>query len=116
MSRAVVVKSFAELAELLGPEDLSADPVADPSAEPTAAGGPTANETDLAVLLASLEEAGKTLAAVAQRDHEAKESALRELERYDAVVSQQREAEHGEQQQDYQPHGQRHAPLTLHSR
>lgn len=93
MSRAVVVKSFAELAELLGPEDRPADPAADPSAYPPTAGGPTANEADLAVLLANLEEAGKTLGAVARRDREAKESALRELERYDAVAAQQREAE-----------------------
>ncbi len=88
MSHATVIKSFAELAELLGPDDLAPERVvADlpPSRAP--------EKPDLAAVLADLEEAGTTLEAVTRQDQEARASALRDLERYDALASQRREAE-----------------------
>lgn len=93
MSRAVVVKSFAELAELLGPEGLAGDPVADPIFTPDLQTSSSQQEPDLAGLLADLEAASATLAAVSRRDQEAKASALRDLERYESLVAQQQEAE-----------------------
>ena len=93
MSRSIVVKSFAELAEVLSLDELPEGPVSevvDSTAPPAAA------ETavfDLTSLLAELETASATLAAVARRDHEARALALRDLAQYDALVARQREAE-----------------------
>lgn len=93
MSRStIVLKSFAELANVL---DLDARPeapaeVVAEESTPVALAEPAA---DLAGLLAELEAASATLASVARQDEETRALALRDLERYDALVAQQREAE-----------------------
>jgi hypothetical protein len=73
-------------AEVLPAE--TAEPPAPPPTVPAAAGTP-----DLARLLAELEAAGATLAAVARRDQDARAVALRDLERYDRQLAHQQEAE-----------------------
>ena len=93
MSRSIVVKSFAELAEVLSLDELPEGPVSevvDSTAPPAAA---ETAVSDLTSLLADLETASATLASVARRDHEARALALRDLEQYNALVARQREAE-----------------------
>ncbi len=93
MSRSIVLKSFAELAEVLNLDDLPEGPVpgvADSTAPPAEL---QTAVPDLASLLAQLEEAGATLAAIGRRDQETRASALRDLEQYDSLVARQREAE-----------------------
>ena len=92
MSRSIVLKSFAELAEVLNLEESPEEPCAEPAGE---ASSPTIEAAipDFASLLGELEEASATLAAIARRDQEARASALRDLEQYDALVVRQREAE-----------------------
>jgi hypothetical protein len=93
MSRSIVVKSFAELAELLNVDE----PAEGPAPETPETALPRATQEmapfDLGALLAELEEASASLAAVARRDQEARVAALRELEEYDSLVARQREAE-----------------------
>lgn len=93
MSRSIVVKSFAELAEVLNLDDLPEGPATDVAEEVAAPPIPKSPTADLAGLLAELETASATLAAVARRDQEARALALRDLEQYDALVARQREAE-----------------------
>ncbi len=54
---------------------------------------PTEPPADLGDLLAELEAAGATLATITRQDQETRAAALRDLERYDALVAKQREAE-----------------------
>jgi len=93
MSRSIVVKSFAELAEVLDLDELPDGPA---DAMPEQSNDPAASveaNVDLAGLLVELEAAGATLATVTRQDQEARALALRDLEQYDALVGQQREAE-----------------------
>src|SRR6187402_493041 len=96
MSQTTVVKSFADLPRLLSLDDLPAgsdeaieEPATPPaipdnSIEPVAESGVT---IDLGDLLAELEAASATLAAVARQDAETRSLALRDLERYDALAA-----------------------------
>lgn len=92
MSQGIVVKSFEELASLFPTEDLPPDPPGagedDPPQSTRHNGG-----ADLANLLTELEAAGVALARVIVRDQEARSLALRDLERYDSLIGQQRDAE-----------------------
>src|SRR5579883_2576775 len=93
MSRStIVLKSFAELANVL---DLDARPEAPAGmvVEESTPVAPAEPAADLAGLLAELEAASATLATIARQDQETRALALRDLEQYDALVAQQREAE-----------------------
>lgn len=93
MSGKIVLKSFAELADALALSALAdgpADDAVEPTEPPPQPNGPV---PDLAALLAEMEQASATLATVARRDQETRALALRDLEQYDAVVSEQRRAE-----------------------
>lgn len=99
MSRpTIVLKSFAELADVLdldtlptGPADAMAEEATSiTEATPITPADPPA---DLTGLLAELEAASATLTTVARQDQETRAVALRDLERYDALVAEQREAE-----------------------
>jgi hypothetical protein len=72
--------------------DGEADPVVEACA-PAALRSPEGGAPELAGLLAALEEAGATLAAIARRDQEARAAALRDLAEYDRLLAQQRRAE-----------------------
>jgi hypothetical protein len=93
MAHCITLKSFAELGEALNVEELTPDddeaPVEEPQ-PPRMLANPT---RDLTALLEDLETAAATLATIARRDEEARAVALRDLERYDSLVSRQREAE-----------------------
>jgi hypothetical protein len=98
MSQSIRVHSFTELAELLGVEDLESPAADEPeSAEIRASGGhDTTPMTDqsviLAGLLARLEAATTTLSSLAQQDQQARETARRDLERYDILTRGAQEA------------------------
>jgi hypothetical protein len=93
MSRSIVLKSFAELANVLDFDALPDGPT-DAVAEGTAPSVPAEPAADLAGLLAELEVASATLTTVARQDQETRTLALRDLAQYDALVAEQREAEH----------------------
>ena len=93
MSRSIVVKSFAELAEVLNLDGLPEGPIAEFAESTTQSATQETAVPDLTGLLAELEEASATLAAVVRRDQEARALALRDLEQYDAVVARRQEAE-----------------------
>lgn len=93
MSGSIVVKSFAELAEVLKLDELPEGPCDDTTNTAAAERDQARATTNLESLLAELEEAGASLAAIAHRDREARETALRDLGQYDALMAQQREAE-----------------------
>jgi hypothetical protein len=133
MPQKIVLKSFAELADVLDVLDLggpAADAESPPEPEPDLSGpvwdaataGPEPEAEadtavalaahpaqpsevgdgsapagpavpDLAGLLAELDRAGATLATVVRQDQEARALARRDLERYDALVADQRQAE-----------------------
>lgn len=93
MSHSITLKSFAELAEALNIEELTPDDDEAPVKEPQPTGMLANPSTDLTALLEGLETATATLATIARRDEEARAVALRDLERYDSLVSRQREAE-----------------------
>src|SRR5262245_53835242 len=102
MSQTMVVKSFADLPRLLNLDELpqaSADTAEnvvpeEQEAEPALGIAATGNATvDLLELLAELEAASASLAAIARQDQETRALALRELERYDAVAESLRQAE-----------------------
>jgi hypothetical protein len=95
MSNQIVVNSFAELAEVLKVQDLAPAPTKEIKQEavlPPELGDQTGG---LADLLARLERASATLAAVARRDAEDRDLAMSELDRYDALVAEQGSAESG---------------------
>jgi len=98
MSQSIVLKSFAELAEALDLEEVPEEtppPEACVPEPPAEAPDPQLNLQDL---LLELQAAGATLAAISRRDQEARTVALRDLERYDGIVSRQREAEQAHEQ------------------
>src|SRR5690242_5247979 len=90
MSKQITVTSFEELAQVFQSEQVAPDAGerVEHLAEPT-----LTDPSELAELIAELQRAGGTLAAIARKDDEARRQALSELERYDALVSQQAEAE-----------------------
>ena len=93
MSEQIVLKSFAELADALDLSALAdgpADGAVEPTAPPPQPDGPT---PDLSELLAELEAASATLAAVARQDQATRALALRDLEQYDALAATLRDAE-----------------------
>jgi hypothetical protein len=92
MSRSIVLKSFAELANVLDLDTLPDGP-ADIVTEETTPTPPAEPAADLAGLLAELEAASATLATVARQDQETRTLALRDLAQYDALVAEQCEAE-----------------------
>lgn len=96
MSQSITLKSFAELGEALNIEDLPADQEEAP-VEEAASTTPATCTPNLKDLLAELEAAGATLATIARRDEEARSVALRDLERYDALIARQHEAEEAQQ-------------------
>ncbi len=92
MSRSIVLKSFAELANVLDLDALPDSP-AEVVTEETTPTPPVEPAADLAGLLAELEAASATLATVARQDQETRTLALRDLAQYDALVAEQRQAE-----------------------
>jgi len=92
VSHSIVVKSFAEIANIL---DLDNQP--DEMAGTVNEQGPCNSDTDpigdLASLLAELEVASATLTTISRQDQETRAVALRDLEQYDALVAEQRQAE-----------------------
>ena len=102
MSHSVVVKSFADLPRLLdldalppGPADVSNESPAEARIPDHVMESAARSEStvDLADLLAELEAASATLAAVARQDEETRALAVRDLERYDAVAAMLGQAE-----------------------
>ena len=93
MSQTIVLKSFADLADVLGFTDLPLELSADPAKTPTTPTDSTVAAGDLTDLLAEIETASAQLASILRQDQEARTSALRDLERHDALVGRQREAE-----------------------
>lgn len=93
MSGTIVLKSFAELADALDLSALVDGPVAPTAPFPR----PDDPAPDLVGLLAELEHASAMLATVGLQDQETRALALRELERYDAIVAEQRRAEQARQ-------------------
>jgi hypothetical protein len=93
MSQSIVLNTFAELADALDLDALRQDPIPDESVNPPLPEPAADPPSDLAALLEELQRAGATLTAIARRDQEAKTEALRDLERYDQLVTHQREAE-----------------------
>ena len=93
MSRSIIVKSFAELAEVLNLDELPDGPADAMPEQPREPAASVDANVDPAGLLAELEAAEATLATVTRQDQEARALALRDLEQYDALVGQQHEAE-----------------------
>lgn len=102
MSQTMVVKSFADLPRLLNLDELPPDPVVvveEAPADRLESGTDIASDADdvsmvdLTDLLAELEAASASLAAVARQDQETRALAMRDLERYDAVAESLRQAE-----------------------
>src|SRR5581483_4085393 len=104
MSSQIVLKSFADLAQLLDPAELAAEPAAETAASPdgeAAAAVPaipidadppaepveTESSLDVDALLAELESAGATLTRVARQDEEARTLARRDLETHDELAA-----------------------------
>lgn len=94
----IVLKSFAELAEALDFDEPADERtvVEDTGAERVPDASPPARDPQ--ELLTELQSASATLAAIARRDQEARTVALRDLERYDAVVARGHEAEQAHEQ------------------
>jgi hypothetical protein len=92
LSQGIVVKSFEELASLFPTEDLPPD-LPEVEADDSSRHRFHNDGNDLANLFTELEAAGVALARVIVRDQEARTLALRDLERYDALIRQQRDAE-----------------------
>jgi hypothetical protein len=88
----VVLKSFAELEAFFPACDPVAGPNPDKVDEPVP--GAQGAGSDLSALLRELETAGTALARIIVRDQEERALAARDLARYDALVAQQREADH----------------------
>ncbi len=95
MSQAPVLKSLAELGDFFDlPEPMPEVAEDNVGAKPLDASEAfTLPVPELAELLAQLEVAGATLATVARQDQETRAVALRDLERYDAAVGAQAEAD-----------------------
>lgn len=94
MSQSIVVKSFAELANLFPEDDVqSFDESADALPSLTSAVGRSDSGIDLSELVEELDAARVTLARMIVKDQEERATALRDLERYDTLARQQEEAE-----------------------
>ena len=102
MSQTTVVKSFADLPHLLNLDELPPGPAETVDESPPEACFPdivvesdaqAESTIDLADLLAELEAASATLAAVARQDEETRALAVRDLERYDILAVTVRQAE-----------------------
>jgi hypothetical protein len=102
MSQTTVVKSFADLPQLLslddlppGPDEASEEPASPPAIPDGSIEAVAESEAtiDLGDLLAELEAASVTLAAVARQDAETRSLALRDLERYDVLAATLYQAE-----------------------
>ena len=91
MSQSIVVKSFAELAELIELDDLPAESITGAGESLTESESLVDTVVDLGVLLAELQAASATLTSFAHQDEEAREVALRDLEQYEGFVAQERE-------------------------
>jgi len=93
-----VFKSFAELANALDLDALSAEPIPDESVDRVLPEPAAIPPSHLAALLEELQRAGATLTAIARRDEEARAEAFRDLERHDALLARLREAERARDQ------------------
>ena len=93
MSHSIVVKSFAELAELIELDDLPAESITEAGESSTGSESLVDTVVDLGALLAELHAASATLTSFAHQDEEAREVALRDLEQYEEFVAQEREGE-----------------------
>jgi len=93
MSETTMLKSFAELADALDVMELP-DVTDEVTVEPATPVVELVDPLlDLEALFAGLQQAGATLAAITRRDQETRALARRDLERHDAVVAEQRQAE-----------------------
>lgn len=93
MAQSIVVKSFAELAELIDFDDLPIDPPANGLERAVVSTLQANGVGDLQGLLVELEAASSVLTTVAREDQEARELALRGLEDYESLLAHQREAQ-----------------------
>lgn len=94
MSQQIVLKSFEELADLFPEEEVQLASSEDADGD-TSSFLPNDDDcANLANLCRQLEAAGVALARIIVRDQQERERAARDLERYDALVRQQHEAEH----------------------
>lgn len=93
-----ILKSFAELAEALNVDELPDEETAHESTPGSVPNVVPDAEHNLQELLTQLQSASATLATIARRDQEARDLALRDLERYDQFVARQREAERAYEQ------------------
>ncbi|MHB8618852.1 MAG: hypothetical protein ACYDAG_04645 [Chloroflexota bacterium] len=94
MSKTMVLASFSELRNVLNVEEAATAPdeeIIDAGAIATTETQESSNRA-IADLLTELERARATLATIARRDQEARTLALSELEQYDALMAEQREA------------------------
>src|SRR5579859_8029314 len=92
MSRSIVVKSFAELAEALTFDNLEAEGDDESVERLLIPSEPSEDGVVLADLLRELEAASLTLATVVRQDQESRTLALRDLDHYDALVAREHEA------------------------
>lgn len=88
MSHPIVVKSLADLPRLL-PLEERPEETGTSLESPADTGAPS---NDLANLVTELEAASVSLTAITRRDQEARASALRDLEQYDALIARREEA------------------------
>jgi len=93
MAQSIVVKSFAELANLFPEDDAPSTVKAKDIDKSSSLVSRPDDHFDLTRLVEELEAAGVTLAKMIVKDQEERAIALRDLERYDALVQQQREAD-----------------------
>jgi len=92
MAQKTVIKSFAELADVLGGDEPMV--IADPETNGLVMSVDVSEETpDLGSLIIELEAATAALSTIARHVESVRVRALRDLERYDAVVRQLCEAE-----------------------
>ena len=92
MTQKTAIKSFAELADIFAEDELLV--VTDPEKNGRVTPVIASEETpDLGVLITELETATAALSTIAHHEESVRVRALRDLERYDAVVTQQCEAE-----------------------
>jgi hypothetical protein len=91
MAQKTVIKSFAELADVLGEYERTT--AANPERNGYVTPANVSEETpDLDVLIIELEAATAALSTIAHHEEAVRVRALRDLERYDAVINQQCEA------------------------
>src|SRR5947209_8756528 len=93
-----ILKSFAELAEALDLDELPDQETAHEAGLASLMTDGSDGAPDLQELLTELQSASATLAIITRRDQEARDVALRDLERYDEIVARQREAERAHEQ------------------